>query len=998
MKILRIGLIAVFTLFVSISTFAQTPDTEPKEETEKPRIDSPIKQKDGTPKATREANEAFEAKEYFRATELLKKAISKTKGGRDAKADLNFKLGECFRHISQPKEAEKYYGKAVKLGYKDPIAQFYVAEAVKAQGDYEDAIIEYQEYLKLVPGDKKAEIAIETCKMAKSWIDNPSTRYIVNNMKDLNSEATDFAPSYAGKAREHNVLYFTSKREGSTGNQDEDHVGESFSDIYVSNQERKEGGRRGGKRNKDKGPQDPQANAKWSEPVPITEMVNTKHHEATSTFDSRRKTMYFTYCEKERNTTNSCKIMMSEKRGLDWGAPVVVYELEDSTKAVGHPSLSPDDNVLYFASNMDGGYGGRDLWSVTYDRREKKWGNPKNLGPKINTEGNELFPFAHNDGYFYFASDGLPGMGGLDIFRAEMLEDGTLGEPENMQYPINSSQDDFSIVFEDGDSRAGFMASNRDGGQGGDDIYSVFLQPLLFVIQGVVTDNDNGEELDGVTVTLTGGIEPVTVITDGSGYYVIDAEDLEEDVTYKLEYSKDKYVSGSATASTVGIPMSDFELTKEGFLHTITVDVGIQPKEIPFVLPKVEYEFGDSALTEVGKKGLDSLVSIMNLHPNYTILLRSHTDHIGGDAANLKLSKGRARSCIEYLVTQGVARDRMEFQGMGETEPYVIPKTYDGAGSDKVRAGDVLTERFIKSKGEYKSEIDEALRQLNRRTDFKILSEDYVPREPTEAEKQQEEKEAKPLPVVYVLGRGERFTSLARKYDISPRDIKKLNGFKREREFEGMEVKVTKDGDYKSYDASHYRVGVREDFKSIAKKLGMEEDALKDLNPGLKDKDLVLGMSLVTDEYTGEGDDYVYAGNVVFEDEEGNIVEDEVIDEVGGEEVTTNDGPEGEIYVVEGDRPSWGTIAKATGLNIRDIKQLNGGLTGVRPFPGLELKVTRDGNYAEYDRTHHRVERGETSFKTIGKKIDVDDKVLEDLNPGLKDKDLKPGVVIIIAQ
>lgn len=984
MKILKLGLIALLTLFIYNSTLAQNVTPLPQE--------TPTEEK--VPKAIKNANEAFEAREYYRATELFKKAISKAKG-RKEKAELNFKLAESYRHISQPDKAEKYYSKAIKLRYDDPIAQFYLAQMKKEQGEYEDAIIEYQEYLKLVPGDKKAEKEIELCTTANNWLTNPTSRYIVTNMRDLNSEALDYAPSYAGKPKENNVIYFTSKREGATGNREEDHVGESFSDIFEAKIERKDekGGRRRKRRSKKVEVNNPMSEVKWSEPVPITEVINTKHSEATTAFDSRRKTMYFTYCEKERNTTNSCKIMMSEKRGLDWGTPEVVYELEDSTKVVGHPSISPDDKTLYFASNMDGGYGGRDLWSVTYNRRDKKWGNPKNLGPKINTEGNELFPFAHNDGYLYFASDGLPGMGGLDIFKAEVLEDGTLGEPENMMNPINSSKDDFSIVFEDGDSKMGFMASNREGGVGGDDIYSVYLQPLLFAIQGVVKDNDKGDELDGVNVTLIGGPAPVSVITDGSGYYKFETNQLEEGVTYTLEYTKNKYVSGSATASTVGVPMSAFELTPEGFLHTITIDVGIQPKEIPFVLPRVEYEFGDSALTEVGKKGLDSLVSIMNLHPNYTILLRSHTDHIGGDAANLKLSKGRARSCIEYLVSQGVVRDRMQYQGMGETEPYTIPKTYTGPSSDEVKAGDVLTEAFIKRKGPFNSQVDKDLRQLNRRTDFKIVSEDYVPKEPTAEQKAEKEEEAKPLPIVYVLSRGERYTTVARKYGINPREIKTLNGLKREREFEGMELKVSKDGDYTSYDATHYRVVNGDDFDAIATRLGMEKDVLKDLNPDLKDKDLVLGMTIITDSDTREGEDYKYEGKNLKKETKKEEVKEEAV-----EETPEATGPEGDIYTVEDERPSWGKIAKATGVNIKDLRTLNGGLKGVRPFQGMELKITPGGNYTEYDRTHHMVQRGEESFKDVAKNLGLDDDELERLNPDIKKRDFVPGLVIIIAE
>ena len=818
-KVVRISLTLIALVALSMSSFAQTEYS----------------------KETRKANESFDANEYFFAIDLYKKAYSKVKN-REERAEIVYRLGECYRLIADAKNAGAQYKRAIKMKYKDPIVMLRYADALKAQGEYEDAIVEYQNYKQKVPGDRRAEVGIESCKKAKEWLDNPS-RYIVTNMKELNSKQNEFGAAYGGKMNSSDVMYFTSDREGANGNWEDGWTGLSFTDIFETHQERKKGRRGRGKKKKGNEP------AKWSTAVPIDVLINTKHHEGPVCFDSRRKTMYFTRCMKEKNTKLGCSIYMTKKKGQSWSDPEAVVLVEDSS-TVGHPSLSPDDKVLYFASDMPGSKGGKDIWMATFDRREKKWGNLKNLGSRINTDGDDMFPFAHDDGYLYFASNGHAGMGGMDIYRVKVLGQGQFGEVENMKAPINSNSDDFSIVFEKGAAKKGFLTSNRKGSRGGDDLYSVYLTPLIFALQGVVTDSKTGKQVSGVTVRLDGSDgTSIVANTDKSGFYTFESNQLSENTFYKLNFEKKKYLTNTGDVTTVGVPMSAFELTDDGYLHTLTLNKKLDPIIDPIVLPNVLFDLGKWDVKPEAKIALDTVVAILNNNPTIVIELRSHTDFRDDAVKNDTLSQRRARSCVNYLIEKGIVKDRLVAVGRGEREPFVIPKNYLGFGKDAFKVGTVLSERYIK--GLATNDEREIAHQINRRTDFKVLRDDYVPKEQPktgDTPKTGKEKPGKTITEgeIYVAKKGDSFGKVAKKYKISVRDLKLLNGGLRGvRIFEGLELKVTKGGDYTEYDSTHYQVRRGDSYGKIAKKLKMKTKDLKDLNPDIKQKDFKPGMMLI---------------------------------------------------------------------------------------------------------------------------------------------------------
>ncbi len=839
-------------VFLFLSTLISTPNFAQEEESNQNQ-DSQKKEKP-LDKDVEKAYDAYNAREYTLAIELLKRALSEV-SGREAKTEVLFKLAESYRNINDYKEAERNYQRAYKLGYEDPVAQLYYADMLKAQGEYEEAIEAYQEYKKANPSDPRGEIGIESTRQAIAWQNSPSL-YQVSNMGDINTRYMDFSAVYGGDRREDtDVLIFASSREEATGSKEDGWTGETFMDLFTTSSERKNSRRRG--RGNDDDLLDV-TELKWSIPVPIDEedIVNTGFSEGTACFDSRKKTLYFTRCIREKDKKLGCSIWTTEEVGQSWRQPEPIIIGADTSSNVGHPSLSPDDRLLYFVSTDYTSRGGRDIFVTTFDRRSKTWNTPQNLGPKVNTERDEYYPFAHDDGYLYFASNGLPGMGGLDIFRIKVGEDGLpLGDAkaENMQYPINTNWDDFHLVLEPGSDKRGFLSSNRKGGQGSDDIYAVFKTPLVFKLEGVVTNSKTLQPIPEATVKLDGSDgTSLETTADKDGYYLFEEDKIKEDVNYKLTFEKKKFITNTGDVTTIGIPISAFEYlpSETQFVHTLRLNKALDPIEDPIVLPNVFFDLGKWDLRPEARNSLDSVVTILNNNPTFVIELRSHTDYRDSDASNKILSQKRADTCVSYLISKGIDAPRLVPKGMGETEPFYISETYSGYGADQLPEKVTLTEKFIKT--ELSPEKQEIANQINRRTDFKVLRDDYVPAGGLDRPEavdpnaiiEQKEKEANAPGEIYIIKGRESFGVVARKNNIDIRTLKELNGGLRGlRPFDGMQLKVTPDGNYEEWDATHFQVERRgQDFKDIARKLDMDDDKLEELNPDVDDRNLQPGF------------------------------------------------------------------------------------------------------------------------------------------------------------
>jgi len=665
---------------------------------------------------TIQADQAFEAQLFAQAAELYKKASSKEKD-RQIKEEITFRMAECYRMMGDWRKAAGYYNRAIKRRYPDPVAKLYYADMLKAQGEYDEAIVAYENYRQDAPSDPRGREGVESCKKALEWLETTS-RYELENLRDFNTKENDFAPAWGDK--DQTSIIFTSQREDGAGKDIDGWTDQGFMDLYETHEERK---RRGGRRSRS-GTEDEAPS--WSVPAPLPDDINTKAHEGFASVNERGNMLFFTRCENLKNAGFlGCRIYMARKKGKTWGEPELVNINVDSLASIGHPFLL-DDETMIVAADL-GEEGGRDLYKLTYERRVRTWGTPENLGPQVNTVGFEGYPFVQGD-YLYFTSDGHPGMGAWDIFRVKMNPDGTFGEVENMKSPINSNSDDFAIIFKGDEPEVGYMTSNRDGGHGGDDIYAVRLKPLLFALSGVVTDTKSGRTLDRVTVKLVGSDgAALETTTDKSGAYYFGADQLAEGVNYTLNFEAKDYLTKSGSVTTVGIPLSAFEETTDGFLHTLVMNKELDPIRKPIVLPKIEYDFNSAELRPEAMESLDGLVEVLEDNPNITIELRSHTDHIGSDPANQQLSQRRAQSCVDYLISKGIAEDRLIAVGMGENEPFVINESYEGP--EYLKAGDRLTEAFIRRlQRDNGDEADEIARQLNRRTDFQVKSRNYVPK------------------------------------------------------------------------------------------------------------------------------------------------------------------------------------------------------------------------------------------------------------------------------
>ncbi len=643
----------------------------------------------GQAKDYQKGEEAFQYGEYWTAIEHYKVAYSKYTDPVK-KAELIFKIGLCYKYLHESKESELWFKKAIKVKYPDPLAVLYYADALKMNGSFEEAAIEYNNFGKLVPGDKRAEIGVKSSELAAKWVEKP-TRYAVENMAFFNSKDQDFSPVYAKK--DYKILYFTSNRAGSAGDAIHAVTGNGFFDLWETSVDRK---------------------GKWSEPKVLEgTTINTPDDEGASSLNLKGNTLYFTRCRVDKKYILGCKIYSSTRKGLAWdeAIEIAINGAVDST-AVGHPSISDDELSLYFSANLPGGYGSRDIWMIKRDKKNGPWNpEPINLGPEINTPGYEAFPYIRNNGKLYFSSDYLVGMGGLDIFEAVLNTKTGKYKVTNLKSPINSNADDFGIIFE-GEAERGFFSSSRKGGKGGDDIYQFSLPPLQFTLSGIIKDCKGEEPVVGAKVILKGSDgTSLEVLSEADGSYKFS---LNANTDYQITCSKEKYLSGNGGESTKGLEENkDFK-----------VDLCMDAVREPIELQNIEYDLGKWDLRPESMVSLDKLVETLNNNPNIVIELGSNTDFRDTDQKNDTLSQRRAQSVVNYLIEKGIESDRLVAKGYGERNPKKVDKKLAERYEGFLKEGDILNEKFIKTLSTV--EEQEVCHQANRRTEFRVIREDYV--------------------------------------------------------------------------------------------------------------------------------------------------------------------------------------------------------------------------------------------------------------------------------
>ena len=625
---------------------------------------------------------SFASGEYYDAIDMFKDAYSKTKkGDKNSRNELVFMIAECYRLTNDPKNAETWYKLAVKSSVSKPEAQFWFAESLKKNGKYPVAIDEFKKYKQVAPSDARAEQQIRSCELAEDWLRNPEA-YKVEELKDLNSKEADFSPAYGRD--DFGLIYFTSSRDGVTGKKTHGATGQNFTDIFESRVDKK---------------------SKWSTPVPV-EGINSEFEDGTPSFSSDYKELYFTRCEVGKREKKGCIIMLSKKTGDKWNSPRNIGILPDSLIAA-HPSLSKDGLTLYFVSDLAGGYGKKDIWKVTRLRTGDAWSKPVNLGPDINTPGDELFPYIREDGTLYFSSDGLIGMGGLDIFKAKPQPDGSWSVL-NLKPPINSFADDFGIAFEDG-SEKGIFSSTRKG-KGNDELYSFELPPLRFNVTGLVKDEKTGVAIPGSVVQLIASDGSNLQAETGSGGDFKFA--LKADVDYIFLASKKGYLNGKEKETTKGQDKS----------RDFMVSILLTPVDRPIDLPNILYDFDKWDLRPESMVSLDKLIETLIDNPTVTIEIMSHTDTRNTEEYNMVLSQKRAQSVVNYLVSKGIDIERLTAKGYGKSSTKVVDEAIV-AQYPFLKAGTQLTEQFVNSLPN--DEQREIPHQINRRTEFKVVRTDY---------------------------------------------------------------------------------------------------------------------------------------------------------------------------------------------------------------------------------------------------------------------------------
>ena len=640
----------------------------------------------GQTKESEAADNAFQREGYYEAAEAYKRAYDKA-GDVGEKGRILFQIGECYRFMADCGRSTEWYEKAITAKYyKENEDVYYVyGECLREQGMFDDAVVQYQKF-KEKGGDKAlANGRIDDCEMAALYVDEPPTRYVVEPQVLLNTPQYDYAATFSSKKQDE--LVFSSSRPEGTGSGIDPITGDGFMSLFTSKRDKK---------------------GKWNTPRPLNNTINTSSNEGAATFDKKSATMYFTRCVYTKKGNFACDIYVATRKGKDFGVPdtipILTRECEtcNDSSQVGHPALTPDERHLLFSSDMPGGYGGKDLWYITYDKKTKTWSKATNLGEKVNTKGDEMFPFVNQDGSLYFSSNGHAGLGGLDIFKAEMTGDTTWDNVENIQYPLNSSSDDFALIYEKGKDR-GFFTSNRPGGKGKDDIYSFKMPPIEFCMQATVYDHDSGIPLSDSKVIIQGSDgSSFEISTDGNGGLSLCEGEIKAETNYSVDVSKTGYIGTGDQFSTIGLTEST-TFAREYFLKEIVIE-----KE--YNLPLVLYPFDQDILLvneKVNSKdSLNGLYDILERNPMFVIQLEAHTDSQGAADYNQDLSQRRAETCVNYLISKGVDPARLKPLGVGEGSPIIKEKEINAMATQ---------------------EEQDAAHQVNRRTVFKIISYDFVP-------------------------------------------------------------------------------------------------------------------------------------------------------------------------------------------------------------------------------------------------------------------------------
>ena len=718
----------------------------------------------------KKADNLFDQYRYIEACKEYEAAYEKVKDNKAEKNRIYFQIAECYRLTYNYPRAERIYKRLADEEYYNSERKLYfnLAEMCRFEEKFDEADIYYQKYLDMEPNDSYAAKR-KASLVYVNQLANNRTRHEITKLSDWCTDYNDFAPRFLGD--DTTKIVFTSSRfaEGEAQNKDP-WTDQAFSDIYYVFKDR---------------------NGQWNstpEPWDKSGKINSAVNEGEPSFTPDGNTVYFSRCDIRENESLLCRIYSSTKapESLDkkkgsksgpkkgakktpnkkgsknakgkqnneseapatetkpgeWSDPVYVH-LGDTAYSYLYPAISSDGLTLYFTSDMPGGFGEYDIWRATRKSTADDFGRPVNLTSIVNTPGKEVMPVLRNDSLLYFSSDGHPGVGGQDLFSTKLNPNGRWSVPQNLGIPINSSYDEMSIVFYPNDRKdniveRGFFSSNRPYNDPhsraakndnrstqappiNDNLFYFELQGLNYAIQGTVRDEKSMQLIKDARLKLVGsdGTEAETR-TDKKGFYKFDSTIIRRDVVYKMYLSKTGYYSTEGSESTRGYNTN----------KTLVHDFRMEPvPRRPIVLPQIRF---DLAKTDLKSEFMDSLMDlylIMENNPNIVVEIRSHTDcqpYVG--LTNDTLSQRRAQSVVDYLVSRGIERERLVAKGYAERVPRVLEKdmivNYNGQKYE-FSAGSVMECDYIAT---LSGDRQQAAHSLNRRIEFLVLREDYVPR------------------------------------------------------------------------------------------------------------------------------------------------------------------------------------------------------------------------------------------------------------------------------
>ena len=576
--------------------------------------------------ATKTADKLYNRLEYVDAAKEYLKLVENDK----ADGYVHKQLADTYYNMFNTTEAVKWYARATETP-QDSETYYRYAQMLKANGKYEEANKQMQKFASAAPNDDRAKAFKANPNYIPTLLDK-TKRYNVN-LLDVSSDKSDF-----GAVLYDTSLYFTSAR--NTARKSYGWTDEPFLDIYRA---------------------DYNADGTITNVIGVS-TINSKYHDGPLTMSTDGNTVYFTsdsFRESsfEKDKANKLKLgrnnlFKATKNGDSWG-DITSLPFNSKEFSTSNPSLSRDGKTLYFSSDRPGSIGGVDIWKVAVNA-DGTYGEPQNLGKKVNTEGNESFPFIADDNKtLYFASSGRPGLGGLDVFQIDL----TSGEASNLGKPVNSEKDDFAFTFNES-KKVGFVSSNRNGN---DDIFGAI--PVCSVdVLTVVTDAKTGAILTNATVSI---------LDDKRNVIATEMSNAKGEVKYNVECDKPYVVQ----ASKDGYEGNTFAVTKSKG-PTVKIDAAIQPidvivTETEIILKPIFFEYDKSNITQEGAFELDKLVQVMKNNDKLVIMSKSHTDNRGSDKYNLSLSDRRAKSTVQYIISKGIDASRISGKGMGELEPKV---------------------------------------------------------------------------------------------------------------------------------------------------------------------------------------------------------------------------------------------------------------------------------------------------------------------------------------